>query len=70
MSATTMHAVLASGGVELDDPGALRDGEVAAPELRPRDVLVRVRAVSVNPVRRAHQRVLGDHMVGKVVVTR
>lgn len=45
-----MHAVLASGGVELDEPEALRDDEVAAPELRPRDVLVRVRAVSVNPV--------------------
>jgi NADPH2:quinone reductase len=46
----TMQAVLASGGVEIDDPGALRDGEAPVPELRPRDVLVRVQAVSVNPV--------------------
>ena len=46
----TMQAVLASGGVALDDPAALRDGEAPVPELRPRDVLVRVQAVSVNPV--------------------
>jgi NADPH2:quinone reductase len=46
----TMHAVLASGGVALEDPTALRDGEAPVPELRPRDVLVRVQAVSVNPV--------------------
>jgi NADPH2:quinone reductase len=50
MSDTTMQAVLASGGVAPDDPAALRDGEAALPELRPRDVLVRVHAVSVNPV--------------------
>ncbi len=45
----TMQAVLASGGA-LEDPAALRDGEASVPELRPRDVLVRVQAVSVNPV--------------------
>lgn len=46
----TMQAVLAAGGVEIGDPVALRDGEAPVPELRPRDVLVRVHAVSVNPV--------------------
>jgi len=46
----TMRAVLASGGVALEDPAALRDGEAPVPQLRPRDVLVRVQAVSVNPV--------------------
>ncbi len=46
----TMQAVLASGGVPLEDPAALRDGEAPVPELRSRDVLVRVQAVSVNPV--------------------
>ncbi|WP_137392451.1 zinc-binding alcohol dehydrogenase family protein [Rhodoligotrophos defluvii] len=34
----------------LTDPDALQDVELPAPELRPRDLLVRVKAVSVNPV--------------------
>ncbi|MFF2371544.1 zinc-binding alcohol dehydrogenase family protein [Agromyces sp. NPDC058110] len=46
----TMHAVAATGTVPLDDERALVDVELPLPELRPRDVLVEVAAVSVNPV--------------------
>ncbi|SFR83082.1 zinc-binding alcohol dehydrogenase family protein [Agromyces sp. CF514] len=46
----TMHAVAATGSVPLDDERALLDVELPLPELRPRDVLVEVAAVSVNPV--------------------
>ncbi|GAA2035404.1 zinc-binding alcohol dehydrogenase family protein [Agromyces tropicus] len=45
-----MHAVAATGSVPLDDERALVDVEVPLPELRPRDLLVEVAAVSVNPV--------------------
>lgn len=45
-----MRAIGAIGGVDISDPGAFRDLEVPVPELRARDVLVRVHAVSVNPV--------------------
>ena len=45
-----MRAVGASGGVPIEDPAALRDIEVPVPELRPRDALIAVEAVSVNPV--------------------
>jgi zinc-binding alcohol dehydrogenase family protein len=69
-----MQAVLASGGVEIGDPEALRDGEAPVPELRPRDVLVRVQAVSVNPVDTkvrsrmdaGEERILGYDAVGRV----
>lgn len=46
----TMRAVAATGSVPLDDERALADVELPLPELRPRDVLVEVAAVSVNPV--------------------
>ncbi|MEH3139084.1 MAG: zinc-binding alcohol dehydrogenase family protein [Mycobacterium kyogaense] len=44
----TMTAIGAFAADSIDD--SLRDVTVAVPELRPRDVLVRVLAVSVNPV--------------------
>ncbi|BBY28526.1 zinc-binding alcohol dehydrogenase family protein [Mycolicibacterium sediminis] len=47
---TTMTAVGSHAGLPIDSPDALQDVEVPIPELRPRDVLVRVEAVSVNPV--------------------
>jgi len=47
---TTMRAVAATGALPLDDDRALADVELPLPELRPRDVLVEVAAVSVNPV--------------------
>ena len=47
---TTMRAVAATGALPLDDERALADVELPLPELRPRDVLVQVAAVSVNPV--------------------
>lgn len=47
---TTMTAVGAYAGLPIDSPDALQDVVVPIPELRPRDVLVRVEAVSVNPV--------------------
>lgn len=47
---TTMTAVGSFNGLPIEDPDALRDIEIAVPELRPHDVLVRVHAVSVNPV--------------------
>ncbi|NKY42985.1 zinc-binding alcohol dehydrogenase family protein [Nocardia cerradoensis] len=47
---TTMPAVGSFAGLPVDDPDSLRDIEIAVPELRPHDILVRVLAVSVNPV--------------------
>ncbi|TFV60963.1 zinc-binding alcohol dehydrogenase family protein [Mycobacterium sp. PS03-16] len=46
----TMTAVGSYRALPIDDPDSLRDLEVDVPQLRPRDVLVRVQAVSVNPV--------------------
>lgn len=46
----TMTAVGSYRALPIDDPESLRDLEVDVPQLRPRDVLVRVQAVSVNPV--------------------
>jgi zinc-binding alcohol dehydrogenase family protein len=46
---TTMRAVASYGGLPVDDPKSLSDVELPVPVLRPRDVLVRVEAVSVNP---------------------
>lgn len=75
---TTMRAVAATGGLPLDDERALADVELPLPELRPRDVLVEVAAVSVNPVdiktrmRRAPDAppvVLGFDAAGTVVAT-
>ncbi|MGW3248576.1 zinc-binding alcohol dehydrogenase family protein [Streptomyces sp. NPDC001070] len=50
MTARTMRAVASYRGLPVDDPGSLVDVEVPVPDPRPRDVLVRVEAVSVNPV--------------------
>ncbi|MGY1750598.1 zinc-binding alcohol dehydrogenase family protein [Modestobacter sp. SYSU DS0511] len=47
---TTMRAVGALRGLPISDPESLIDVELPVPDLRPRDVLVRVHAVSVNPV--------------------
>lgn len=47
---TKMSAVGAFDGLPIDDSASLQDVQVDIPQLRPRDVLVRVVAVSVNPV--------------------
>lgn len=72
----TMKAVAAFQPLPIDHPEALADVEIPAPTPGPRDLLVRVRAVSVNPVdtklRRAasadgtQPRVLGWDAVGTV----
>lgn len=46
----TMRAVGSFDGLPIDDPKALQNIEIDVPDLRPHDVLVRVEAVSVNPV--------------------
>ena len=45
-----MRAIGSYDGLPLSDPQSLLDVELPTPQLRPRDVLVRVQAVSVNPV--------------------
>src|SRR4030081_3315593 len=50
MSTGTMRAIGSDQGLVVRNRGSLQDVEIPVPELRPRDVLVRVRAVSVNPV--------------------
>ncbi|WP_084040184.1 zinc-binding alcohol dehydrogenase family protein [Demequina sp. NBRC 110053] len=45
-----MHAIAAFDPLPVDDPASLRDVEVPEPEPGPLDVLIRVEAVSVNPV--------------------
>jgi len=47
---TTMSAIGAFAGVPTSDPRSLQDIEIDTPQLRSHDVLVRVHAVSVNPV--------------------
>lgn len=47
---TTMKAVGSFAALPVDDPQALVDITTEIPQLRPHDVLVRVLAVSVNPV--------------------
>jgi NADPH2:quinone reductase len=49
MTAATMRAIASYRGLPVDHPESLQDVEVPVPQLRPRDVLVRVHAVSVNP---------------------
>jgi NADPH:quinone reductase len=46
----TMRAIGSLRALPVSDPDCLLDVEVPVPRLRPRDVLVRVEAVSVNPV--------------------
>jgi zinc-binding alcohol dehydrogenase family protein len=48
--AETMRAIGSHEGLPVTDPDCLLDVELPVPKLRPRDVLVRVEAVSVNPV--------------------
>jgi NADPH:quinone reductase len=48
--ADTMRAVGSFQALPVTDPNCLVDVELPIPELRPHDVLVRVHAVSVNPV--------------------
>ncbi|RYG12376.1 MAG: zinc-binding alcohol dehydrogenase family protein, partial [Burkholderiales bacterium] len=45
-----MKAVGYHRNLPIDAPGALEDLDLPAPEAGPRDLLVRVKAVSVNPV--------------------
>lgn len=45
-----MKAIGSFAGSSLDDPKALQDIVIDIPQLRPHDILVRVEAVSVNPV--------------------
>jgi zinc-binding alcohol dehydrogenase family protein len=45
-----MHAIGTYDGLPISNPQSLVDVELETPQLRPRDVLVRVQAVSVNPV--------------------
>ncbi|MGU3500845.1 zinc-binding alcohol dehydrogenase family protein [Mycobacterium sp. C31M] len=47
---TTMKAIASFAALPVDEPKALQDIEIDVPGLRPHDVLVRVEAVSVNPV--------------------
>ncbi|MBZ8139416.1 NADPH:quinone reductase [Rubrivivax gelatinosus] len=66
--------VYTQAGLPIDDPQALFETELPAPEPRPHDLLVRVQAVAVNPVdtkvRRGTQpegpRILGWDAVGTV----
>ncbi|QII06578.1 zinc-binding alcohol dehydrogenase family protein [Rhodococcoides fascians A25f] len=46
----TMKAVAYTRSLPIDDPASLTDVVVDVPNVRPRDILVDVRAVSVNPV--------------------
>ena len=47
---STMSAIIARAGMPTDHPDSFADVTVDVPEVRPRDLLVRVQAVSVNPV--------------------
>ncbi|MFE4829190.1 zinc-binding alcohol dehydrogenase family protein [Streptomyces sp. NPDC056672] len=49
MTTTTMRAIASYRGLPVDNPESLQDVEVPRPRLQPRDILVRVQAVSVNP---------------------
>ncbi len=63
-----MRAIVSDEGLPIDNVDALRDADVPEPELRPTDLLIRVEAVSVNPVdvkkRRAHRADKGPLIVG------
>ena len=45
-----MKAIGYRDALPIDIPDSLQDVEIPSPELRPRDLLVRVKAISVNPV--------------------
>lgn len=63
-----MRAIVSDEGLPLDDPAALRDADVPDPQPGPLDVLIRVEAVSVNPVdvkkRRSHRASKGPLIAG------
>lgn len=63
-----MHAIVSDDGLPIDHPQALRDAEVPTPEVGPLDLLIRVEAVSVNPVdfkkRRGHKAKHGPLILG------
>jgi len=70
-----MKAVGYRESLPIDHPRSLEDLQIPTPELRPRDLLVRVRAVSVNPVDTkvrknrkpgTHPEILGWDAVGTV----
>ena len=72
---TTMRAVAAPDGLPITDPQSLVDVGVDLPGLRPFDLLVRVQAVSVNPVdvkvraglgRQSEPKILGYDAAGVV----
>jgi NADPH2:quinone reductase len=73
-SDSTMTALVARGGRQLTDPDAFAPSTVPVPALRPRDLLVRIRAVSINPVdtkirsglRAGGSRILGWDAAGTV----
>ena len=77
--AEKMRAVGYRKPLPISDPASLEDLEVPVPEPGPRDLLVRVEAVSVNPVdtkvrgvgrpRPARPKVLGYDAAGVVVAT-
>jgi zinc-binding alcohol dehydrogenase family protein len=54
-----MKAIGSFAGSSVDQPDVLRDVEIPVPELRPHELLVRVEAVSVNPVDVKRRKALG-----------
>ncbi|WP_369055970.1 zinc-binding alcohol dehydrogenase family protein [Kineococcus terrestris] len=64
---TTVNAVAALDGLPISDPASLQDVRVEVPRLRPHDVLVRVEAVSVNPVDVKVRTGLGPQEVPRVL---
>lgn len=57
---TTMSAVAVTGEFPVDDPRCLTDVTVPLPEIGPRDLLVEIQAVSVNPIDTKMRRRSGD----------
>ena len=47
---TTMKAVVVTSGVPLKEPCSLQDAERAVPVPGPKDLLVKIEAISVNPI--------------------
>ncbi|MGB8406885.1 MAG: alcohol dehydrogenase catalytic domain-containing protein [Mycobacterium sp.] len=64
---TSMSAIGSFAGLPIDDPDALVEVKLDLPELRPRDVLVRVEAVSVNPADVKIRRGLPGSTVPKIL---
>ncbi len=71
-----MKAVVTQGGLSLDDEKSFLDVEMPAPEPGPHDLLVRIKAISLNPIdtklRKKEQagnppRILGWDVAGEVI---